>query len=96
MKSLFTIVGMKHRPGANGVMAAIKAGEPLTLRRDLNNEYDRFAVQVWCHNEHVAFIKGSEVQPLAEAMDARNELMRPATLAYDGSRWPLAEVEDAP
>jgi hypothetical protein len=94
MKNLYTIVGMKHRKGASGIMAAMKAGEPLTLRRDINNEHDRFAVQVWCRNVHVAFIKGNEVQPLAVAMDASNELMRPATLVYDGTRWPLAEVED--
>lgn len=100
MKSLSALVGMKHR-GTEALVASLPAGEPLTLVREPNNDYDRNAVQVWARGQHIGYVKASEVRPIAMAMDAAaaksnvnvGSLMTPAKLAIDGGRWPMIEVD---
>lgn len=105
MKSLYALVGMKHR-GTEEVVAALPQGEPLTLRREPSNPYDKFAVQVWARGQHVGYVKASQVRPVALAMDtkigaalaaygdaSRDEIRFTATLAIDGGRWPMVEVD---
>jgi hypothetical protein len=92
-KSLFALVGMKHR-GTEALVASLPQGEPLTLIREPDNKFDPNAVQVWARGLHVGYISAKQVKPLAMAMDAA-ALWAPqwrATLAIDGGHWPLVEV----
>lgn len=102
MKSLVALVGMKHR-GTEALVASLPRGEPLTLVREPTNPHDRWAVQVWARGVHVGFVKGSQVRPIAMAMD-RAAVKDPKTgdvelpdiaarLAIDGGRWPMCEIE---
>ena len=95
MKSLYALVGMRHR-GTEALVASLPQGEPLTLIREPDNKFDPNAVQVWARGQHVGFIAAKQVKPLAMAMDAAT-LRAPqwrATLAIDGGRWPLVEVSE--
>ena|SRR5208282_3228105 len=98
MKSLVDLVGMKHR-GTEAFVASLPQGEPLTLIRDRDNRFDPWAVQVWARGQHVAFLKATQVRPIALALDAKgsdNPLTAPtaeAKLAIDGGRWPMAELD---
>jgi hypothetical protein len=99
VKSLYGLVGMKHR-GTEALVASLPNGEPLLLVREPDNKFDRFAVQVWARGQHVGFIKGAQVKPLAIAMDAAPVVSaaapigKRAKLAIDGGKWPLVEVEE--
>jgi hypothetical protein len=98
LKGLYGLVGMKFRPQeARDHLAALPNGAPLVLKREPGNQHDRYAVQVWSGDVHIGYVKGSQVQPLAMAMDAALEPARdawPAKLAIDGGKWPLVEVEE--
>lgn len=101
MKALYGLVGMKHR-GTEALVASLPNGEPLTLVREPDNKVDGNAVQVWARATHVGYIKGSQVRPLAMAMDSAaagktadaHGFRRYAKLAIDGGKWPLVEVEE--
>lgn len=92
MISLYTMVGMKWR-GTERLVGDLKRGEVLELRRDPNNQHDFNAVQVWYDGQHVAFIKGTEVAPLAREMDALDIKTTNGKFAIGGDRWPQVEVE---
>jgi hypothetical protein len=97
-KSLYALVGMKHR-GTEALVASLPQGEPLTLIRDRANQFDPNAVQVWARGQHVGFVRATQVRPLALALDRRNAPlgMAPqisARLAIDGGKWPMCEVEE--
>lgn len=93
MKALYALVGMQHR-GQTALVRSLPDGEPLTLVREPNNEYDALAVQVWARDVHVGYIKGTQVRPLALAMDARPVERAPAKLSTrNGERWPMVEVD---
>ena len=85
MKSLVALVGMKHR-GTEALVSSLPRGEPLTLIREPDNPHDPNAVQVWARGQHVGFIKGSQVRPIAMAMDAKMANRSPAS---DGGIVPL-------
>lgn len=100
-KSLVALVGMKHR-GTESLVASLPQGEPLTLIRETDNKYDRFAVQVWARDAHVGYIKSTQVRPIAMAMDRAIEMQAlsrggggvlPAKLAIDGGPWPMVEID---
>lgn len=100
MKGLYALVGMKHR-GTGALVASLPQGEPLVLKREPENKYDSFAVQVWARGQHVGYVKGSQVRPIAMAMDQIaagrvnvRSLDRPAKLAIDGGKWPMVELEE--
>lgn len=100
-KTLVALVGMKHR-GTEALATSLPRGEPLMLVREPSNEHDPNAVQVWARGVMLGFIKGSQVRPVALAMDnAAAQLGLPskaatmaATLAIDGGRWPMVEIEE--
>lgn len=96
MKSLVALVGMKHR-GTEALVASLPQGEPLTLVRDKENQFDRWAVQVWARGQHVGFIKATQVRPIAMAMDRALVEMptytKEAKLAIDGGKWPMVEFD---
>lgn len=106
MKGLYGLVGMKFRTPADRVhLATLPNGSPLVLKREPGNQFDPNAVQVWSGEHHVGYIKGSQVRPLAMAMDAmpaaragapQENIYRhkAAKLAIDGGKWPLVEVEE--
>jgi len=93
MKGLYSMVGMKHRQSMT-LVAAMKAGTPLTLRRDSNNPHDFNAVEVWHEGKHIAFIKGTEVAPLARKMDEKGILELPGKFTTGADRWSQVEVEE--
>lgn len=71
MKGLYGLVAMQYRPAeAQAHFRSLPNGAPLILRRDPNNRFDPFAVQVWSGDFLIGFIKGSQVKPLAMAMDS--------------------------
>lgn len=91
MKSIYSMVGMKHR-GSEKLLASMRVGERLTLKRDPQNEHDRFAIKVMHNGEHIAFIKGSEAAMLAPWMDGRGRDEVPGLFAQAG-RWPHVELD---
>lgn len=91
--SLVALVGMKHR-GTEALVDALPQGEPLTLIREADNRFDRFAVQVWARGVHVGFIKSAQVRPIAIAMDSNSLTTRDARLAIDGGKWPMVEIDE--
>ena len=93
LKTLYSIVGMQHRPGARDVIARLRVGAELKLIREPTNHYDFNAVQVWADGVHVGYIKASENAPVAREMDQRNAVDMDARFVVDGSRWPQAEVD---
>jgi hypothetical protein len=93
MKSLIALVGMKHR-GTEALVASLPQGEPLTLIREPNNQFDPNAVQVWARGTHVGYLKSNQVLPVTLAMDRAEQPERVAKLAIDGGKWPMCEVEE--
>lgn len=92
MKAIYTIVGMKHRPGAERLVASMKTGEPLRLVRDPFNTHDRNAVEVWASGVHIGFVKGSEVAVLAARMDRAGCDLEGRFVTEN--RWPAVEVDE--
>lgn len=94
MPTIVALVGMQHC-GTSVLVKSLPDGEPLTLVREPNNQHDRWAVQVWARGTMLGFIKGSQVRPVALAMDAKSEERRFAKLSTrNGERWPLVEIND--
>lgn len=93
MRSLYTIVGMQHRPGAQEIVSRARHGDAASLVRDAFNEHDQYAVEVWINNHHVGFVKGTECRAIADHMDRLKMDNMPAKFVVDGSRWPHVEVE---
>lgn len=106
MKGLYGLVAMQYRPAeAQAHFRSLPNGAPLILKRDPNNPKDPNAVQVWSGEYHIGYVKGSQVRPLALAMDAMPAAkagapqeniyrQKAAKLAIDGGKWPLVEVEE--
>ena len=98
MKTLVALVGMKHR-GTEALVASLPQGEPLTLIRERSNRFDRNAVQVWARDQHVGYLRATQVLPITVAMDQAYMKYAPvhvkfkAQLAIDGGRWPLVEID---
>lgn len=100
MKTLYTLVGMKHR-GTEKIVADLPAGYPLLLIREPDNKFDPNAVQVWANDRHVAYVKATEVRPLCQILDdetwhqcSRNT-GRPCingVFAVTADRWPMVEI----
>ncbi len=61
-----------HRAAA--IWPFLRVGEPLHLRREPGNTYDRYAVAVWFRNEHLGYIPRRENRPLARLMDQGEHL----------------------
>lgn len=95
--SLYSIVGMKHR-GTENVVAALTDGEPLVLKREPSNQYDRNAVQVWAKGQHVGYVRATQAVTLAEELDHGESPMParefPAKFRVTSDRWPMAEMDD--
>jgi hypothetical protein len=98
MKTLVALVGTRFRgPEMVALLAALPQGEPLTLIREPDNQYDKNAVQVWARGHHIGFVKGSQNRDLAMAMDGvmqENPDITgfPAKLAIDGGKQPMVEI----
>lgn len=92
MKSIYTLVGMKHR-GTTDIVDGIKGGEALELRREPGNRFDPNAVQVFYREQFVAYIKGTEARKLAREMDMKHLVITKATFRVTADRWPQVEVD---
>lgn len=102
MKSLVALVGMKFR-GTEDLVRSLRQGEALKLVREPDNRFDRFAVQVWARGIHVGYLKGSQVKPIARALDSKamaqdQSAVQPvasveAKIALDGGKWPMVEID---
>lgn len=73
-------------------MASLPAGEPLVLRREPTNAYDRNAVQVFARGQHVGYLKASQVKDIAARMDASGQPEMTAKLALQSGGWPMVEI----
>jgi hypothetical protein len=94
LKALYPIVGARHREGAQAILASLKEGEPLVLKREPDNAYDKNAIQVWARDQHVGYIPKRDNPPLAMAMDGKPG-DRTAILRFSAnSHFPHAEVEE--
>ena len=47
----------------------LDCGELVSLRKDLNNEYDPYAVKVISNRKHIGFVPSSDSQEISEYMD---------------------------
>lgn len=91
MKSIYRIVGEKHHPGAAEIIRGLKTGAKITLAREPQNKFDKFAVRVYAHvTEHgkdglrmIGFILGKQVQPLAAHIDKNGVDLLSVTCATD-------------
>lgn len=102
MKHLSALVGTKFR-GDDMVklLATLPQGEPLALKREYGNRYDRNAVQVWARGYHIGYLKASQNRDMAMAMDADIRALgqtaevyeRTGKLAIDGGKQPMVEYE---
>jgi hypothetical protein len=99
MKTIVALVGTKFRgQGMVDLLARLPNGEPLILRREPSNPYDRNAVQVWAQGHHLGYLKGSQNKPLAMAMDNAAKTIPdysiPANLSVkEGKSQPMVEFE---
>lgn len=101
MKTLVALVGTKYcGPGMVALLASLPQGEPLTLKREPDNKFDRNAVQVWARGQHLGYVKGNQNRDLAMAIDA---LIAEdvgfaegvaAKLAIDGGKQPMVEIDE--
>jgi hypothetical protein len=92
MKSLYSMVGMKHHKSLN-LVANMKRGTHLTLRRDKNNQYDFNAVGIWHDGKLIAYVKGTEVPELARKMDATGTEVLQGIFTVGADRWSQVEVD---
>jgi hypothetical protein len=79
--------------GTEKVVAEMKRGAHLILRRDPNNRHDPNAVEVWYGLQHVAFIKATEAVGLAKAMDNAGFREFAGSFTVTADRWPQVEVD---
>lgn len=94
-KSLYPIVGMRHRgPEAVKIVAALARDEALVLERDPANPYDPNAVKVIARGEHVGFVPKALAALLAKDMDASGASQLTAKFAFDSARAPSAVIEE--
>lgn len=93
MKTLVALVGTKYR-GAEmlALLASLPQGEPLELRREVNNKHDVNAVQVWARGSLIGYIPKTQNRDIALAMDAASVV--PGKLAIDGGKQPLIEIDE--
>jgi hypothetical protein len=105
MKTLVSLVGTKWlSPEVVQLAASLPAGEPLTLVRDPRNAVDTNAIMVFARSRHIGYVKATEAQYLAQRMDERRDRKPgtplrsapelPGKLMFDGTRWPLIEIEE--
>ncbi len=93
MKTLYPIVGARHRE-TEAFLRGLPESEPLLLKREPTNEYDKNAIQVWARGTHVGYIPKRDNPALALAMDG-NPGERKAILRFSAnSHFPHAEVEE--
>lgn len=55
MKSIYTLVGMKHW-SAEAIVRGLPNGEPLLLVREPSNPADPHAIQVWARGAAVGYV----------------------------------------
>jgi hypothetical protein len=92
-KSIFPIVGMKHRgPEAESLVRELKSGDQVRLVRDPQNQVDRNAVMVMVGVLHVGFIPAAMAARLAPGMDAHGKTEIVGTFAVGGDRRPCVEI----
>jgi hypothetical protein len=92
-KSIYSIVGMKHR-GTETFVRSLPSGEAIDLIRDPTNEHDKNAVQVWARGQHVGFIKATEAVQLAKWIDV-NDIRRRFGVSGKlvARQWPEVEID---
>lgn len=92
MKSLYAIVGMKHR-NSESFVASLPMGHPLLLVREPDNPHDSNAIQVWANDRHVGYVKGTQARELARKLDDQTGCIS-GVLRISGNRWPMIEIEE--
>lgn len=85
----YAVVGMKHRK-AEELVASLPHGEPITLVREPDNQFDRNAVQVWARGRHVGYVPKTQNAVLAQFIDAMGK-----TVAIMGMDTGGGNVESA-
>lgn len=90
MKSIYTLVGMHHQK-ATGIVARMRNGEPVTLKREPDNAYDPNAVKVFLGDQALGYIKGTEAVVLARQLDLVDG---PFQARYVAHRYPQIEVDN--
>lgn len=96
MKSLITLVGMKHHPPALQALAACSDGKELLLVREPTNKYDPNAIQVVML---LGYVKKEQAAKLAPTMDdwvnTTGDLgVRPAKLVRNEGTYVELEIEE--
>lgn len=95
MKSIYPIVGMRHRgPEAERLVRELKAGDQVVLRRDPQNRFDRNAVMIMVGVLHVGFVPKAMAARLAPSMDAHGRAEIVGTFAVTAERQPAVEITE--
>ena len=92
-KSIYTMVGMKHR-GAEEQVRSLKPGAVISLEREPTNGYDPNAVKVFVGDRFVAYVKATEARSLAASMDARGVKRIEGKFAVTADRYPAVETDE--
>jgi hypothetical protein len=93
MKAVYMIVATRHIEGAEALVASLKRGEPMILRRDPVNQYDTRAVEIVCRGTRVGFVPMRDNAKLADRLDKMGPGAEIAgTYAPSGHRW--VEVDE--
>lgn len=90
-RAVYAIVGARHQ-GAENLVKSLDFGEPITLRRDPNNRFDRNAVEVWARKTHIGYVPRGQAAILAKLMDAAGKQVAYGVVATD--RVPSVEVDE--
>lgn len=93
MQILCDMVGANFRPTeTKEIIKSLRVGDILTLEREADNPYDKFAVRCVYQDEFLGFIPKDSNYEIAAALDAGLELTA-EIIAFQNSLRPSLSVE---
>ena len=86
------LVGMRHHPGAAEALSDLGFGDPLTLVREPENQFDENAIQVFSGSTLLGYVKREFAADWAPAFD-EDGVIPQAKLGFESSGWPQVQIE---
>lgn len=82
-----TVAGTTHIPDIEDIAWKVDEGIELVLRRDKNNQYDRFAIAVYLEEKRVGYVPREKCRIIAKLMDAGKNFVCRVTSAEWQRDW---------